>query len=253
MVINKEAQTPTWENKQSLSEHLVELRRRLIYSVIALVITTAASFAFVSYLFRALKSRAPEGVQLVFIQVTEMLEVYIRVAMLSGLILALPFIILQILLFIRPALKPNEARGLYMIVFSATISFLIGGAFAYFFLIPPALKFLLTFETDIAIPFIRIGDYISLITRMIFWVGLSFETPLVVLFLSRLGLVTVEKLSRIRRWIILGAFVLGAIITPTPDPVNQALVAGTIIVLFEIGMLLARIGGKKRPKKEKVE
>lgn len=246
MASQGEKMQPEWEKKQSLREHLLELRRRLIYSVIALVATTATSFTFVNYLFVALKSRAPEGVQIVFIQVTEMLEVYIRVAMLSGVILALPFILLQILLFVRPALKPNEARGLYVIIVSATLSFLVGGAFAYFVLIPPALKFLLTFGTDIATPYIRIGDYISLITRLVFWVGLIFETPLVIFFLARLGLVTVERLSRLRRWIILGAFILGAIVTPTPDPVNQTLVALTLIVLFEAGLILARIARRKK-------
>ncbi len=242
-------ESPAWEKKQSLREHLLELRRRLIYSVIAILITTSASFTFVNYIFQALKSRAPEGVQIVFIQVTEMITIYIKVALLSGLILALPFILLQILLFIRPALKPNEARGLYLILISATISFLIGGAFAYFVLIPPSLKFLLTFGTDIATPYIRIGDYVSLISTLIFWVGVSFETPLVIFFLVRIGIVTVEKLSRLRRWIIVGAFVFGAFITPTPDPINQTLVALPMIILFEIGLLLGRLARRQKARK----
>lgn len=253
MTVSGGEQAPGWEKKQSLREHLMELRRRLIYSVIALVITTSASFTFVNYLFKVLKSRAPEGIQIVFIQVTEMLEVYIRVALISGFILALPFILLQILLFIRPALKPNESRGLYIILISATLSFLIGGAFAYFVLIPPALKFLLTFATDIATPYIRIGDYISLITRLVFWVGVIFETPLIIFFLIRLGLVTVQKLSRARRWIIVGAFIMGAFITPTPDPVNQTFVALPLIILFEIGLLLGRLAQRKRVKKARAD
>lgn len=249
MSVSRGEQAPTWEKKQSLREHLMELRRRLIYSVIAIVITTTASFTFVNYIFKALKSRAPEGVTLVFIQLAEMIGVYIKVALLSGLILALPFILLQILLFIRPALKPNESRGLYLILISATLSFVVGGAFAYFVLIPPALKFLLTFATDIATPYIRIGDYVSLIASLVFWVGVSFETPLVIFFLVRIGIVTVEKLSKLRRWIIVGAFILGAMITPTPDPINQTLVALPMILLFEIGLLLGRLARRKRAKK----
>lgn len=245
----REEKPPYWEKKQSLREHLAELRRRLIYSVIAIFVTTGASFAFTNYLFKILKSRAPEGVQFVFVSVTEMIEVYIRLALLSGIVLALPFIIFQVMLFIRPALKPKEGRALYTVLIFSTLSFAIGGAFAYFFLIPPALKFLLTFGTDIATPFIRIGDYVSLITRLVFWIGLIFETPLALLFLARIGVVTVEKLSRLRRWVILLAFVLGAIITPTPDPVNQTIVALTLIVLFEAGLLLARVAGRKRAKK----
>lgn len=251
MTVSGGEQAPGWEKKQSLREHLMELRRRLIYSVIALVLTTPASFSFVNPLLIELKSRAPAGVQFISIKPTEMFEVYIRVALISGFILALPFIILQILLFIRPALKPNESRGLYIILISATLSFLIGGAFAYFVLIPPSLKFLLTFATDIATPYIRIGDYISLITRLVFWVGVIFETPLIIFFLIRSGLVTVQKLSRARRWIIVGAFIMGAFITPTPDPVNQTFVALPLIILFEIGLLLGRLAQRKRVKKAK--
>lgn len=247
MSIKEAEQAPAWEKKQSLREHLIELRRRLIYCVIALVITTAASFTFVDYIFKALKSRAPEGVQLVFIQVAEMIGVYIKVALLSGVILSLPFILFQILLFIRPALKPNETRGLYLILISAVISFLAGGAFAYFILIPPALKFLLTFATDVATPYIRIGDYVSLIASLVFWVGICFETPLVIFFLVKIGIVTVDKLSRLRRWIIVGAFILGAFITPTPDPVNQTVVAMPLIILFEIGLLFGRLARRKKP------
>ncbi len=253
MSVSGPGHSPEWEKRQSLREHLLELRRRLIYSVIALLITTAASFTFVNYIFSALKSRAPEGITLVFIQVTEMIGIYIKVAMLSGLIIALPFILLQILLFIRPALKPTESRGLYLILASATFSFLVGGAFAYFIIIPPSLKFLLTFGSEIATPYIRIGDYVSMISTLIFWVGVSFETPLVVFFLVRIGLVTVQKLSQFRRWVIVGAFVLGAFITPTPDPVNQTLVALPMIVLYEIGILLGRLAGKKKARKSKTD
>lgn len=242
-------QSPGWERKQSLTEHLMELRRRLIYSVIAIVITTSASFFFVPYIFQALKSRAPDGINLIFIQPAEMFGEYFKVALMSGFILALPFILLQILFFIRPALKPNEARGLHFVLIFATLSFVLGGAFAYLVLIPPALKFLLTFGTDIATPYIRIGDYVSLITKLVFWVGVSFETPLVIFFLVRIGIVTVEKLSKLRRWIIVAAFIFGAIITPTPDPINQTLVALPMILLFEIGLLLGRIARRMRTKK----
>lgn len=249
MSVIERDQATGWEKKQSLREHLMELRRRLIYSVITLVLTTSLSFTFVNYLFKALKSRAPEGIPLIFTKPVEMFGVYVRVALLSGLVIALPFILLQILLFIRPALKPNESRGLYLILGSAILSFLVGGAFAFFIIIPPSLKFLLTFGSDIAMPYINIGDYVNLITTLIFWVGVSFETPLVVFFLVKIGLVTVEKLSKIRRWVIVGAFVLGAFITPTPDPVNQTLVAVPMIILYEMGILLGRLARRQKRKK----
>ena len=121
------------------------------------------------------------------------------------------------------------------------MSFLAGATFGYFILMPPALRFLLSFGSDIATPMIRVGNYINLVVTLLFWLGISFETPLVMFFLSKIGIVTPKALARQRRFAIVVAFILGAIITPTFDPVNQSFVAVPIILLYEIGIWLAKL------------
>ena len=115
-------------------------------------------------------------------------------------------------------------------------------------LLPPALRFLLSFGSEIAQPMIRIGNYVNVVVMLLFWIGISFETPLVMLLISKIGLVSYRGFARFRRYWILVAFLLGAVITPTFDPVNQSLVALPLIVLYELGILLARLFGARKPK-----
>ena len=124
--------------------------------------------------------------------------------------------------------------------------FFLGAFFVYFVLFPPALRFLLTFGSEIATPMIRIGNYVGLMISLLFWMGVVFEIPIVLFFLARLGIVTSRMLSRNRKWAIVGAFILGAIITPTLDPVNQILVAIPIVVLYEFGIILSKLGTRIR-------
>ena len=132
------------------------------------------------------------------------------------------------------------------------MAFAGGVAFAYYVLTPPALHFLLTFGGDVATPLIRVSNIINLMIRLLFWMGLSFETPLVMFLLAQLGIVSAQSLSRFRRYWVVVAFVLAAIITPTVDPFNQALVAGPLLVLYELGILLARIAGRSRSKSKAI-
>ena len=126
------------------------------------------------------------------------------------------------------------------------LAFVAGGAFAYFVLTPPALHFLLTFGGDVATPLIRVSNLVNLMLRLLFWMGVAFETPLVMYLLAQLGIVNYRMLSRFRRYWVVVAFILGAIITPTFDPVNQALVAVPLLVLYELGLLLARLAARSR-------
>src|SRR5262249_6260003 len=112
--------------------------------------------------------------------------------------------------------------------------------FAYLLMLPFAIQFLLTFGSDIAQPLPAIGEYINFVTSILFWAGLTFETPLVIFFLAKIRLVNVKRLQSFRRFAIVGAFILAAVITPTPDPINQSIVALPIIVLYELGIILAR-------------
>jgi len=125
-------------------------------------------------------------------------------------------------------------------------AFMLGALFAFFVLLPPAMAFLVHFGEEVARPLIRIEDFISVVISLMFWIGVTFEMPLIVFILARIGVVTPERLAGFRRWGIVGAFVLGAVITPTFDPFNQTLVALPIIVLYEIGIVLARIAVKMR-------
>ena len=128
------------------------------------------------------------------------------------------------------------------------LAFAGGVAFAYYILTPPALHFLLTFGGDIATPLIRISNIINLMIRLLFWMGLAFETPLVMFLLASLGIASASSLGRFRRYWVVVAFILAAMITPTVDPVNQALVAGPLLVLYELGILLAWLAGRSRRK-----
>jgi len=229
----------------TLTEHLRELRSRLIRVVIALSITTGLSLFFTDYIFRFLLVPAG-GIKPVFIEVTEMLSTYFKVALLSGFVLALPFILYQVVMFVAPGLRPQERKWVYIFLPAAFISFVIGALFCYYIMLPAALKFLLSFGADLVTPQIRISNYVDLVLGMMFWVGIVFETPLVMYFLARLGIVTPQALGRFRKFFVVLAFVLAAVITPTPDPLNQALVAVSLIVLYEVGVLLARLAARAR-------
>ena len=231
--------------RMSLFDHLEELRSRLIKVLIGFAITTAISFFIAPWIFDVLKSRA-EGTQLIRTGVAEMIGTYMKVSMMSGVAMAMPLAVYQLVMFISPGLKPPERRFLYLMMPGVFFSFLLGAAFAFFVLLPPALNFLIHFGEDIATPLIRIGDYVSVVVTLTFWIGLSFETPIIIFFLARIGLVTPSQLTRYRRFAFVGAFVLGAVITPTVDPFNQTLVAVPLMLLYEIGILLSKIAFKQR-------
>ncbi len=156
----------------------------------------------------------------------------------------MPVHIYQLLAFVSPGLTWNERKWLYPIVFGATLSFIAGAAFAYYIELPPALKFLVDQPGDITEnvrPFIRIQSYIDFVTRLILVTGLVFELPLIVMGLAKIGIVTSKKLLGWWRYAIIGAFVGAAIVTPSIDPVTQSLVAGPIIVLYFLGIGLAKL------------
>ena len=129
---------------------------------------------------------------------------------------------------------------------SVFLLFGMGVVFAYFVLLPPALKFLFTFGSDIATPMIRVENYISVLTKLLFWIGICFEIPLVMFFLTKIGVLKPEWLSKYRRLAYILAFVLGAIITPTFDPLNQSLVAVPVILLYEFGFLLSKLAQRQK-------
>ena len=239
--------------EQTLLQHLGELRRRVFICVVAVLVGSAVSFAFFEQIIGILVEPAKDldlgtGGELIYTEVTELLTTAIKVSFVSGLILASPILVYQGVMFVAPGLTGREKRYLFGFMPAVVLAFGGGVAFAYYILTPPALPFLLTFGGNVAMPLIRISNIINLMIRLLFWMGLAFETPLVMYLLASLGIVSARGLSRFRRYWVVVAFILAAIITPTVDPVNQALVAGPLLVLYEVGILLARIAGRSRGK-----
>jgi len=231
----------------NLAEHFAEIRQRLIKSAVVLTITTAISFVFVGRVFGFL-IRPAGDIHLIYIEMTEMIGVYMQTALVCGLILAMPFLVYQIMMFVSPALTHQEKKYVYIALPFITLMFAGGVVFGYFVLLPPAMKFLITFGSDIATPQIRIGNYIALITRMLLVTGIVFETPVVITFLSRLGVVTPMWLSSKRGWAFVGAFIFSAILTPTIDPINQSLVAIPLIILYEMSIWLSKLVYRRNTK-----
>ncbi len=237
------------DKKLTVTGHLGELRKRLLRAMVVVGITTTVSFVFSErYLFPLLTRPTPPGIELIFIKLTEMIGTYIKLSLVAGLVLALPYLLYELVMFVSPALTRREKTYFYTLLPASILAFVAGAAFCYFFFLPPALNFLFSFGSGVATPQITIGNYIDVVSMLLFWIGIAFEIPLVIFFLSKIGVVTPQGLSRKRRWAVLAAFILGAIITPTVDPVNQSIVAGSIIVLYEVGILLSRLAwrGKKR-------
>jgi len=236
---NLDTEIETLAGQMTLLEHLEELRRRLIIVSAAVLITTLASFAFAQQLVDLL-ARPIGGIQMLeSIDVTENISVFMKVSLMGGFILAMPVILFQLIAFIVPGLTKSERRALLIILPAATLLFLSGVAFAYFVMLPRAVPFLLQFLGIPTAP--RPQSYFSFVTRLIFWIGASFELPLVMAFLARLGVLSPEFLAKNFRFAVVIIAILAALITPTPDPLNMGLVMAPLLLLYGIGLVLAKI------------
>jgi sec-independent protein translocase protein TatC len=232
------------DSKQSILYHLQELRRRLIRSLIAVAIASVIAFIFYDWIFYILKLPT-QGLNLIYIEMTEMLGTIMKVCLFAGVILAMPYLVYEGIMFVSPALTSREKKYVYIILPWIALMFMGGVAFGYFVLIPPATKFLISFGSDIASPEIRVGNYISVVARLLLAIGIVFEMPVITTFLARLGVLKPKWLSDHRKAAIILAFILAAIITPTFDPINQSLVAIPLIILYEMSIWLARMVYKK--------
>ncbi|UCH42490.1 MAG: twin-arginine translocase subunit TatC [Dehalococcoidales bacterium] len=229
------------EKKLSILGHIGELRKRLIRSVIALVITCVISFIFYHQIFDILIAPAPPDIALQAIDMTEMIGTIMRVCLVSGVILTMPYLTYELIMFVSPALTRREKKYVYLILPWIALMFAGGVTFGYFIIIPRMTDFLLTFGGDIAAIMPRIGSYINVVTRMLLLVGLVFELPVLTTFLARIGVLPPKWLSDKRRIAIILSFILAAIITPTIDPISQSLVALPLIVLYEMSIWLAKL------------
>ncbi len=233
------------DKELSLVQHLTELRDRLMVASIAVVITTAIAFFFTTDIIKILT--VPAGnVPLITLSPTENFTTYMRVALFSGIALAMPVILYEVYAYIDPALLPNERRLALRLGPFILLLFVGGMLFCYFLLLPNAVSFLTHFASDVFTNQLRASEYLSFVTTFILGMGLVFEMPVIIYALVRLHIVKRSWLAKQRRYVFLIVFVIGAVITPTPDPFNQTLVAVPMYLLFELGLFLSRFAGGSR-------
>jgi sec-independent protein translocase protein TatC len=232
------------ETSMPLLQHLNEFRQRLFKAFFAVILTTAVSFVFAKQLIEFL-SKPIGGIKaLVSIEVTENIAIYMRVALLGGIVLGMPFIVYQLLRFILPGLKTNERGWLLTMVPLASLLFIAGVAFTWFVMIPSAVPFLIHFlgiTTQV-----RPLNYFEFITALMFWIGICFELPLVIMFLARLKIVNAKQLASGWRYAVVVIAIVAAAVTPTVDPVNMGLVMLPLMGLYIISVALAAMVGRKR-------
>ncbi|MQA00964.1 MAG: twin-arginine translocase subunit TatC [Dehalococcoidia bacterium] len=228
----------------TLLEHLLELRSRVMWCAVAVVLgmsvffIPAVGFRAIEFLLEPALAQNPDF-RAQAITPMENIVTYFRVALLGGLTLGMPMLIYQTLAFITPALTPTEKKWVLPVVAGASVSFVLGLLFGYFVVLRAAYGFLFAFGTEFADVTPTISSYMDLTTRLLLVLGVVFEVPIVVMGLARFGVVTAAKLWGWWRFAVVGAFAFSAVATPTPDPVTQALVAGPMAVLYFLGIGLA--------------
>lgn len=232
-----------------LTEHLRELRSRLIKSIVAFFVGTGIAFYFASQIFEILKEpvkRSYPQVELVTLSPTEPLFILLKISIVFGFILSLPVILFQLWRFVEPALYPNEKRLVIPLTLFSILLFLLGGAFSYFAALPMALRFLLGIGLSQlqATPFLSVNLYISFLLKMIIGFGIAFELPVVIFLLQRAGIVSESQLKAFRKYFIVLAFVAGALIAP--DVTTQVLMAIPLIILYELSLIAGKLGRRKQ-------
>lgn len=236
------------EDKLPFTEHLSELRKRLINCTIAVVIGFGISYYFSKDLFDIITLPLREvwqaGDTLIYKTLPEPFFTYIKTALISGIGLAIPYIFYQLWMFVAPGLYDKERRLLFPIIFISTLLFISGVLFAYFVVFPFANKFFLGFRNEHLKPMLTMGDYLSYTSKLLLAFGLVFELPVILTFLSKLGLVTPGFLSKNRKYALILFFACAAILTP-PDVVTQIFMALPMILMYELGILGAKMFGRK--------
>ena len=252
------------DEKMSFFSHLEELRKRIIISLVAIGIGFVLTFSYSETILRYLKRplttdlifsrtypfvrftpRPGAPIELIFLAPAEAFWMHMKIAMLTGLMLVLPVVLYQVWKFVAPGLLPQEKRYALPFVVLGTIFFAFGLLFCFYFVLPFALNFLLTYKTENLKPMISIGNYVDFTSKFLLAFGLIFELPLAIGVAAKTGLVTPQWLSKNRKYAILVNFMIAAILTPTPDVFNQTLMALPMCLLYEVGILAARVLVKK--------
>lgn len=247
--VDEAVETPADGAVMTIFGHLNELRIRLTHAAIALLITTAFSFIFADQLLKLLlepyEASLVGGVALQTLRPTEGIETYFRVSLLSGVIIAMPVILFEFWRFIKPALNKNEERYVYIFIPSALLLFGLGIAFAWFVLAPAAISFLANFMPDIFRAEWTGQEYISFVTRLLLWIGLAFQMPIIIYIVARVGLVSAATLRNQWRVAVVLIAVLAAIITPSVDPVTMILTMAPLFALYILSIGLSVVGERQ--------
>jgi sec-independent protein translocase protein TatC len=233
------------EPEMPITDHLNELRTRVTWIFLFVMFTAAIAFAFNRQIISILLIPFPDGVEIVQIGVTEGLGVSMKVALVAGLFVAFPIIAFQTIMFVKPALEGNEKRYIYYSMPIIFILFLLGISFSFFLLLPFMMKFLPTFLGDLVTPQISVKSVVGTTLWLMFVMGFIFQIPVVMFVLAKIGILDPHKVAKQRKFAILLSVIAGAVITPTGDPINMLIWAGPIWILFEIGLVLARIASDK--------
>lgn len=241
----KKSQAGISQKRQVFWAHLEELRRRLLKAVIVLILASGVSLVFVKrgleFLLLPMGENRP-----VALHPTESIVVYFRIALMLGLVIAMPVIVYQVLAFFVPALTRGERRVLLSSVFGIGLFFALGVAFAGGVMLPLAINYLQGFMDELVQPTYSIDGYVSFVTTVMISSGVVFETPLLLALVARMGLVTSKQLAKGRRFALVAIAVIAAVITPTPDMFNMLLVMAPLLVLYELGIVLAWFAGRAR-------
>jgi sec-independent protein translocase protein TatC len=247
----------TEDHKMSLTEHLVELRIRLTRSLIALGIGFGGCYYYKDWIFdivtRPLTQALPKNSYLIYTGLTDAFFTYMKVAFFASLIITSPFILYQIWKFIAPGLLPKERKYVVPFVLTSTFLFISGVSFGYFIALPPAFKFFVSFNNQYLQAMLSFKDYLSLFVTFLLGFGLSFELPVFIFFLTKLGIVNAKMLSKQRRYAILVIFIVAAILTPSPDALSQVLMAIPLMFLYEVSIFVAKFAEKNKVTPEKNE
>ena len=248
------------DTKQPLIQHLIELRSRLIKSIILISILFVIAYIYADYIYNFLVKPYADAVageagrRLIFTALHETFFTYLKVALFASLFIALPFILIQIWIFVAPGLYKNEKTVVIPYLAATPILFILGASLVYFFIMPLAIKFFLSFESiggQGTLPIqleAKVNEYLSLIMRLIFAFGLSFQLPVLLTLLARVGFVSSDGLRKNRKYVIVGVFAVAAILTP-PDPISQIGLGVPILILYEISIYAVRFIERKRESK----
>ena len=240
---------PPAAEQETFLSHLIELRTRLMRSIIAVVVVLVCLFPFAKEIYAALAApllhSLPAGATMIATDVTGTFLVPLKVTAMAAFVVALPYVLWQAWAFIAPGLYHHEKRLALPVIVSSVFFFLVGMAFAYFLVFPIAFGFFAGYAPAGVQMMTDIDKYLSFVLTMFIAFGVTFETPVVVIVLVRLRVVSIEKLKAARPYVIVGAFVIGAVFTP-PDVISQCLLAVPMWMLFEIGLLVAKLIGRRR-------